>query len=178
MFEDIKNWLHIKTEQISVYVRNLYYPSLPYWVFLDILNHFSQGSKLSNLGILGWNSKKKTSYFKSAPLNFAKCKVSCKTKKFKFETNTASFVYFWLQFQKTIFIFEINTRAFLKQQSFLQNEKSLNMAPKTPYLNTFRPEFDKFITIFEISTFEFLKKQSFMLKKNKFGTKIVLFGYL
>ena len=76
-------------------------------------------------------------------------------------------MYFWLQFQKTIFIFEINTRAFLKPQSFLQNEKSLNMAPKTPHLNTFRPEFDKFITIFEISTFEFLKKQSFMLKKKK-----------
>ena len=123
-----------------------------------------------------FEKKKTLSYFKSAPLNFAKCKVSCKIKKFKFETSTASFVYFWLQFQKTIFIFEINTGAFLKQQSFLQNEKSLNMEPKAPYLNTFRPEFDKFITIFEISTFEFLKKQSFMLKKINLGRKLSYLG--
>ena len=46
------------------------------------------------------------------------------------------------------------------------------------FLGTFRPEYEKAIVIFEISTFEFAKMSSFMLKKkNKFGTKIALFGY-
>ena len=58
------------------------------------------------------------------------------------------------------------------------NEKTLSLPLKIFYFGTFRPEFEIFIAIFEISFFDFVKMQSFILtKKNKFGTKIVLFGF-
>ena len=85
---------------------------------------------------------------------------------------------FWLQFKKTIFIFNNNTREFLRFQSFLYNEKTLNVEPKPPYLSTFRPKFEKTIAIFEISTFEFLNMQSFMLKKWKWDQNYHILVFL
>ena len=72
---------------------------------------------------------------------------------------------FRLQFYKITVIFEINNLEFVELQSFIQNKKTLNLAPKMPYLRISRPESGKTIVTFEIITFEFVKMQYFMFKK-------------
>ena len=48
---------------------------------------------------------------------------------------------FGLELEKTIAIFEINTLEYFYKQSFAWKWKSLNLAPKMPYLGIFEPRF-------------------------------------
>ena len=69
-------------------------------------------------------------------------------------------MFFGVEFQKTIVIFEISTLKFLYLQSFAKKQKCLNLGPKLPYLGIFGVEFQKTIVIFEISTLKFVKNES------------------
>ena len=48
---------------------------------------------------------------------------------------------FGLEFQKTIFIFEISTLEFVKLQKFVKNLKWLNLGQQMPYLGILGLEF-------------------------------------
>ena len=59
---------------------------------------------------------------------------------------------FRLDFENTIFIFEISILEFAWLQNFEPGWKSLNLRPKMPYLGIFGLEFKKGIIIFEVDT--------------------------
>ena len=59
---------------------------------------------------------------------------------------------FRTEFEKNIFIFEINTLEFVYLQSPVQKWKFLNLGPKILYLGIFGLEFLKPVVIFKIST--------------------------
>ena len=50
---------------------------------------------------------------------------------------------FRLEFEKTIFIFDIKTQKFVYTQSFIQNERTLNVGPKTAQLKIFESSIQK-----------------------------------
>ena len=61
---------------------------------------------------------------KLTPWSFAKCKVLCKIKNFKFETKLCLLAYFWTEILKTIVTFEISTLEFVELPSFIPNKKN------------------------------------------------------
>ena len=69
-----------------------------------------------------WN--KSFSYLKLTPWSFAKCKVLCKIKNFKFETKLRLLGYFWTEILKTIVTFEISTLEFAELPSVIPNKKN------------------------------------------------------
>ena len=48
---------------------------------------------------------------------------------------------FWLEFQKTIVVFEISTLEFVYLQNLARKQKCLNLGPKVPYFGIFGLEF-------------------------------------
>ena len=63
--------------------------------------------------------------------------------------------FFGLSFWKAIVMLEISTFEFIKMQTFVQEEKSLNLRPKMSLFSIFRLKFGKNVIIFEISNLEF-----------------------
>ena len=60
-----------------------------------------------------------------------KCKVSCKTKNFEFETkNILLLGYFYTRIWKTIVIFEISIFKFVKMQSFMLEKRNFKFETK------------------------------------------------
>ena len=75
---------------------------------------------------LGYNLKETTVNLKSAPSNFAKCNVLFKNENPQILNQFALLVCFWNTILK-MFTFEINTREFVKLQSVIQTNKTLNV---------------------------------------------------
>ena len=62
---------------------------------------------------------------------------------------------FGLEFEKAIFIFEINALQFVSSQNFVKKQKCLNLRQKMLYLGIFELEFENNFVIFEINTLHF-----------------------
>lgn len=105
---------------------------------------------------------------KSAPSNFAKCNALFRNENPQILDQFALLECFWNATLK-MFTFEISTREFVKLQSFIQTNKTLNVGQN---IALFRHSQDglckKIIVLLEINTFKFIK--------NDFLTNIVNFG--
>ena len=66
-----------------------------------------------------------------------------------------------MEFENTIAIIEIRTLEFVSLQSFVQNQKSLNLEPKMSYQAIFGMEFKNNNAAFEHSALEFVYLQNF-----------------
>ena len=106
---------------------------------------------------LGYNLKETTVNLKSAPSNFAKCNVLFKNENPQILNQFALLVCFWNTILK-MFTFEINTREFVKLQSVIQTNKTLNVGQNIALFGNSQDGLcKKIIVLLEINTFKFIK---------------------
>lgn len=86
-------------------------------------------------------------------------KFHVKQKYFNFETKIALPAYFWAATLKIYYRIKIKNFEYVEFHTFIQNQETLTLVPKMPYLEIFGLESEMSIAIFEASTLEFIKKE-------------------
>ena len=100
----------------------------------------------TKFGYFGAGTRKKPLYcdiLHQHPQILPNTKFCPKIKILKFGTKIVLIGYFELEFQKTNVEFEISILEFINMQSFIQNQKTLNLGPKIHYLGVFGLQLNK-----------------------------------
>ena len=115
--------------------------------------------------ILRLTFAKQLSYFKSAPSDLSKYKVSCKRKNCKFGTKNTWFRYFWDEILKNYCLIWNQHSGSFQKQSVIQNEKA---ETKNILFGYFSWNSKKSIIVLDTTTPEFVKNAKFRAKQKKF----------